>query len=617
MGAPRGHGPRGLALAAVVFWAAMAGSVPAQTEFRGSDFLRSAEPIEVTIRLEPAAPPAGGECMLLAQVVLAPGVHLYQESLRFELTETRGVDQPRVSLPPAEEIPDPFGLGPGGSVAVYEDALTLTAVFPVTGSAGDTLVIRGELHYQGCTDEVCYPPASKAFSYHATIAASAEPSAEPTARPRPVATETPSTLPSRIAAVQEPEPAAPAWVSALVGAFVAGLLLSLTPCVYPMIPITAAVVAGATARPGREGGEAGAAGRAFLASLIYVLGLSLVYALLGLASASLGGVLRRWLQSAVVRVPMAAVFAFLALVMFGALRFEFSGGLGTRLQRLGARSGFFGLFLIGAGAGLVASPCLAAPLAAVLIQIARTGDRWLGFWTLFSLAWGMGIILVVAGTFSGSLLPRAGAWMYLVKNLFGFVMLWAVVWILQPLLGSDVYHLSVGLVVVAAVVYLGGLDALVAESGVLQRTKRFAGLAALALGMVYLVLGLGGLLGLELGGKGGASQQGIRFIESDTQGLDAALASGQPVLVSFHAEWCGVCKQLDRTTFRDPEVVQEASRFIALKVDFDANADLANRYRVINVPTTLVFAPGESARPRSLVGKVSAEELLAEMRQVR
>jgi len=177
--ASRGHGPRRQALVAVVFWAAMAGLVPAQMQLGGSDLLPPAEPVEVTIRLEPAAPPAGGEYTLLAQVVLAPGIHLYQHSLRFELTETQGVDQPRVSLPPAKQIPDAFGPVPGGSVAVYEEALTLTAVFPVTGSVGGPLVIRGRLHYQGCTDQVCYPPASKAFSHQATIAAGREPSTEP------------------------------------------------------------------------------------------------------------------------------------------------------------------------------------------------------------------------------------------------------------------------------------------------------------------------------------------------------------------------------------------------------------------------------------------------------
>jgi len=608
-----------LVLLALVVLTALTGSLAAQPVLPSTDITGADEPAQVTIRLEPAAPPTGGEYTLLAQVVLAPGIHLYRRSLRFEWSDLQGVGEPQVRLPSATEVPDPLDPSGGGVIFVYQDALTVRAVFPVTGAVGDRLVLRGALHYQVCTDQLCYPPASAAFDHSATIVAatglSALPERAADSRPRPT--------PRPPVAVEgaEPEDARPAvlkWASALVGAFVAGLLLSLTPCIYPMIPITAAVVAGAVGRGASAEGGRPTTGKAFVASLIYVLGLSLVYALLGLASASAGAVFGSWLQSPVVRVPMAVVFVFFALVMFGVVRFELPGGLGARLQRFGARGGFFGVFLVGAGAGLLASPCVSAPLAALLLQIARTGDRWLGFWTLFSMAWGMGMILVVAGTFSGALLPRAGAWMYVVKNLFGFVMLWATVWVLQPLLGSHLYYVGVGLTVVAAVVYLGGLDALTADSSLAQRTRRFVGLVALAAGMVYLVLGLGGMLGLSVGdGVGESARPGIPFVETDARGLDSALASGRAVLVDFRADWCVICKEMERTTFHDPEVVNEAARFVALKVDVDKNPDLAARYGVLGVPVVLLFAPGETVPARRLVARTSAERLLGAMRQVR
>ncbi len=597
------------------------GPLAAQPAFQSIENIGADESVQVTIRLEPAAPPTGGEYMLFAQVVLAPGIHLYHRSLRFEWSDLQGVGQPEVWLPPGTEMPDPLDPAGDGTISVYEEAFTVTAVFPVTGAAGDRLVLRGPLHYQGCTDQVCYPPASAAFDHSETLVPGTGLSVLPGRAPDTQTGPSPRTY----VATEEPEPedARPAvlkWVSALVGAFVAGLLLSLTPCVYPMIPITAAVVAGATARGASAEGERRPTGRAFVASLIYVLGLSLVYALLGLASASAGAVFGSWLQSPAVLVPIAVVFLFLALVMLGAARLELPAGLGARLQGLGARGGFFGVFLVGAGAGLVASPCVSAPLAALLIEIARTGDRWLGVWTRFSLAWGMGVILVVAGTFSAALLPKAGVWMFAVKNLFGFVMLWAAVWVLRPLLGMDLYRLAAGLTVLAAVVYLGGLDALTGQSTMLQRTKRFAGLVALVGGMLYVVLGLGGVLGLEWLGDGGStqtSQAGIPFVEADAQALDSALASGRPVLVDFHAAWCTFCREMERTTFREPEVVEEAARFVTLKVDVDHNPDLVARYRIVGVPTVLVFAPGERVPGPPLIGKVSSEELLSAMRQTR
>lgn len=576
--------------------------------------------VTVAVSLEPAAPPTGGECTLLVQVVPAPGLHLYRDRVRFEWTQLQGVGEPRLHLPPAQRTP---GLAGGGSPAVYRGEVTFRVSFPVTGRPAERLTVSGVFHYQACTDRVCYPPASFPFSCSAVIGPPEKPAgvtgAATATGSQPPSTPRPAGGPPVEPASERTRSTFLKWVLALAGAFGAGVLLSLTPCVYPMVPITAAVVAGAVSRGGAEEAEGRKVSRALAASLIYVLGLSVVYALLGLASAALGGVLREWLQSAVVRVPMSALFVLLALVTFEAVGMGGGGAWASRLQRLGVRAGYPGLFLVGAASGLVVSPCVSAPLAALLAQIARTGDRWLGFWTLFSLGWGMGLLLVVVGTFSATVLPRAGAWMYTVRNLFGFVMLWAAVWILQPVLGQNLYYLGSGLVVLAGVVYLGGLDALSAESGFWARSKRFVGLAASAVGMVYLVVGLAGLVGLELGpgaGEGGSADQGIPFVETDARGLERALKSGRPVLVDFYADWCVACKELERTAFRDPEVVRTASQFTALRVDFDRNPDLVRRFGILGVPTTLLFAPGEETPRRVLVGWVAPETLLEALRQV-
>jgi len=618
------------ALVVVAAWAVVGARVlVAQPGPTGSGLSAADEAVRIAIRLEPAAPPTGGEYLLLVQVVLAPGFHLYQKSIRFEWSELRGVGEPRISLPPPAEIPDQFG--GGEPVAVYTGDFTITATFPVAGQPGDPAVIRGRLHYQGCTDQLCYPPAAKTIDSSTTIAARegaaqvvgppglTSPSGQ-AGEPSAIApaTSAPTSPPGRAAtseAVARPGAGA-RWPAALLGAFLAGLLMSLTPCVYPMIPITAAVVGGAVRRRGSAGASPV---RALVASLFYVLGLAMVYALLGLLAASLGAVLRIWLQSAAVRVPIAVVFVGLALVMFRVVPLRVPPGLGVWLQRVGAGGGLLGLVLVGAGAGLVASPCMTAPLAAILLEIARTGDRWLGFWTLFSLAWGMGLVLVLVGTFSGSFLPRAGAWMYGVEKFFGFLLLWGAVWVVGPLVGSDVYRLGVGLVVVAGAVFLGGLDALSPESRFAARSKHFLGLAALALGLVYLVSGLGGVSGIRFagGGEGEVSAPGIPFLEGNAATLQRALASGGPVLVDFSAEWCAICKELERTTFRDPDVVREAGKFIALKVDFDRDGGVATRYGVVAPPVILLFPFGATAPYRRLAGAVTPEVLIQAMRETR
>ncbi len=567
--------------------------------------------IELWTRLEPAAPPTAGELTLLAKVVLAPGIHLYRHGLRFEWTDLQGVGEPRVDLPPARESHDEWDLVEGDTVGLYEQDFTVTATFPVTGAPGSVLSFRGVLHYQACSDQLCYPPRSVAFAHLATVAAA------PSARPpggRPAFPPSPRPGPD-VAEPVEPAPPPIHWLWELVAAFGWGLLVSLTPCVYPMIPITAAVVVGAVAGKAKQSGPSRATLQALVASLVYVLGLSLVYALLGLASASLGAAARGWLESWVVRIPIAVLFVFFALVMFDVVQLALPGGLGARLQQFGARGGYLGLLVVGMGAGLVVSPCLTAPLAALLIRIARTGDRWLGFWSLFSMAWGMGVVLVAAGTFSGSLLPRAGAWMNTVRNLFGFVMLWAVVWVLGPLLGEGPSRVGVGLVVVAGALYLGGLDRLRPESGLAARARKFLGLVALMVGIVYFVVGLAGLLGVDWSPEGERGP-GIAFLQADADGLDRALSSGRPVLVDFFTEACVACKEMEATTFRDPEVVAEAARFATLRIDLEAEPGLGDRFAVLGAPTILVFAPGERSPAETLPGKVDAEELLAALRRV-
>ena len=219
---------------------------------------------------------------------------------------------------------------------------------------------------------------------------------------------------------------------ALAVAFVVGLGVGFTPCVWPMYPITASIILGTKDEGARWQ-------RNLSLSLVYVLGLSITYSVIGLLSGLLGGQVQSFIHGFWPTLVMSIIFILLALSMFGLFELSLPSWLLTRLRVKRRGGNFIGVFLMGLVAGLVASPCMAVPLAAILLYIVKWGDAWRGFWLLFFFAWGMGAFLVVIGTFAGSLrfLPKAGSWMVRVKQVFGVILIGAAVYFLYPFLVKD------------------------------------------------------------------------------------------------------------------------------------------------------------------------------------
>ena len=397
-----------------------------------------------------------------------------------------------------------------------------------------------------------------------------------------------------------------AWFAKIMAlSFGAGLVMSLTPCVYPMIFITAAIVAGR----GQKGKLSALAG-----SLAYVLGLSVVYGLLGLLVAALGGGIRFHLEQWYVRVPMAALFALLALGMFDILSFGFGESFVARVRTsLAGKAGLVGIFAMGAVSALAASPCLTAPLLGLLTVIAQTGNKVLGFWALFAMAWGMGLVLIIAGASTG-LLPKAGGWMNWVKRLLGFVLLWAAAYFLKPVIGIPAYQVATGAVILAGAVFLGGLDRLSAESGSRERVKGAAGLIAIVLGAAVMLEGLGLLApGAAPVATGGELAQGDPvWIEADEADHDKALFLQAPMVIDFTGDACPVCDRLDRETLRDGRVLTRIkdAGFVALKVNASREESLRERYGLQGVPTVVLLdAKGNEVDRFS--GFMGPEEFLA------
>jgi len=513
--------------------------------------LEQPRPPKPTFTVSTTTPLSGGTFDVVAEFALDDTVHLYRDKLDIKWTTLLGAEFKEFVFPPAKKVPDALAETPGQTIAVFEGSVKIIARMTVTAREGEAIRISGKLAHQSCTDDTCFPPEEEPFQFSLTAGEGGG---------------------SRSLL---------GWI--LIG-FLTGIGLSLTPCVYPMIPVTAAVIG---AR--REGGFFSA----LAASLVYVLGLSIVYAVIGLLVAVPGSGARSFLASAYVLVPVSLLFVALAVVMLAGLNFAAPTGFTAKLQgMLAGKKGMATTFALGAVSGLVAGPCIAAPLAAVLVKIAQTGDTMLGFWTLFALAWGMGVPLILFGTATG-LMPKAGAWMEWIKKLLGFVLLWAAVYFVASIIGRTAYEILFALILIVGAVYLGGLDALTRESTFFERLQKVVGVVALIYAAV-LVFSAMGPRRVETGPSAaetpGAAQSIFR--PGTQAAVDEAIAQGRPVALDFTADFCGICKVLDRNLFTKPEAAKAAEGISCFKIDFDKEKELVKRYAIFGPPAVVLVAPG-------------------------
>ena len=514
---------------------------------------------------------SGAEFAVTVQFQLEPGVKLYRDKLEFTWTKLDGATYVELDLPPGKRVPDPLADDPAATLEVYERNVEISAQLIATAKPGDQITITGNLHHESCTEDFCFPPADEAFEF--SIAA---------AEPAPAQNESNGLF---------------HLLLQLLGVFGAGVVISLTPCVYPLIPITAAVVG---AR--RERGILSS----LVASLLYVLGLSLVYAVLGLVIAKVGSAAASFLQTPAVLVPVALIFVLLAAVMFKGISFTPGAGAAGRMQSwLAGKRGLFSIFALGAVSGLVASPCVAAPVAGLLIYVAQTGDMVFGFFALMALAWGMGIPLVIFGTASG-MLPKAGPWMESVKRLIGFVLLWAAIYFIRPVIGDVAYQLAFAALLVSAAVFLKAFDALAAGSSFLERLRAVAGWLAVLAAVALVVSALG-----QVAAPAKIEAVENIFAPATPNDVDAAIASGEPVVLDFHAEWCTICKELDKKVFTTPEAASAARGIATLKIDIDEFPALAKEYNVFRPPVVVFISrAGSVQEDLSFAGKISRDEFV-------
>jgi len=542
---------------------------------------------------------------LKASFTLAPDYYLYKDKIHFTVKSPAGVSVAKTLLPAGEVKQDPNF----GRMEVYHRDFSAAVV--LNRPAGSTGKIVVEAGYQGCSEKgVCYPPISKTFTLTLAPATAAE-SASPAANPEPATQVAP---PSATAAAPAASTAAEAPLSessqierVLKGGhfwtiiatfFGAGLLLSLTPCVFPMIPILSGIIAGQKQVTRLSG---------FILSLAYVLGMAITYALAGVAAALSGTLISNALQNPIALSLGAGVFVLLALSMFGFFELQLPSFIQSKFSDASNKvkgGNFIGVFVMGALSALIVGPCVAPPLAAALAFIAQTGSTVLGGWALFALAIGMGVPLLVVGVSAGTLLPRAGGWMNAVKYFFGVLMLAIAIWLITPLIPAWIQMLLWATLLIASAMHLKAIEPLAVNASGWQRLWKGLGIIALLAGVALIVGVLAGgrevlqPLAVFKGGAGGAgaAQAELKFTRvKNLAELDAKISqsAGKFVMLDFYADWCVSCKEMEHGTFTDPKVQAALKDVVLLQADVTNNTSddkaLLKRFGLFGPPGLIFF----------------------------
>jgi thiol:disulfide interchange protein DsbD len=458
-------------------------------------------------------------------------------------------------------------------MSVYEGVVYARSSITVSPDYADSvLIIKGNIYYQACNDQSCLAPTEiNIFSEIDLV------------KNKKQIEAINQTLFNRILPqLQEVQAPAQREISnvahesgifyTFIFIFIGGLALNLTPCVYPLIPITISYFAGQSK---------GQKGTLVIRAIIYVVGMAITYSILGVVAALTGGLLGSALQNPIVLIFIALVLVALALSMFGLYEIR----VPQSLAKIGGknRSGYLGTLFMGLTVGLIAAPCIGPFVLGLLTYVGELADPFLGFWMFFILAIGLGTPFLLLGIFSGAAtsIPRSGAWMVWVRNIFGFVLIGMAIYFLEPLFpGTTFYYYTLAIVAIIAGIYLGWLD---------KNTGKITfKIIRNITGVVFILLGI--FFALPSASEAGNQIEWQAYTPEIMQRIKE---TNQPIIIDFYADWCLPCKELDKFTFSNPEVIEAAKNFVTIKVDLtrwqnEASDALRRELNIKGVPT-IVF----------------------------
>ncbi len=532
------------------------------------------------------------------QWTIAPTYYLYRDRVSIEFTSNDNAKLGEVVLPPGHEKQDKIR----GKYQAYTDNLSVT--IPLIGNTKTGVL---EVSYQGCSSQgFCYPPIKQTLQVdlqNHTIN-----SGEIDTPPEKINDQGYAT---QLLVGKH-------YFAIILGFLGLGLLLAFTPCVLPMIPIISGIIVGY--------GKKISTGKAFTLALSYVLGMAIAYALAGMLVASAGSSIQTALQKPWVISVFSGVFVLLSLSLFGlyevTLPSKWHHWMITHSNR--QKSGtYVGVFFMGAISTLIVSPCVTAPLVGVLAYIGNTGDVVLGGTALLALGIGMGIPLLIIGASAGKLLPKTGAWMNVIKQLFGVMMLGLAIWMMARILSPTVILFLWSLLAIIAAVLFWRYRAAHPHW---HKVNRGLGISFLTYGFILIV---GSLLGnsdpfAPLSGVTISHQasQSLHFVTIQSmQQLDAELRqakqNNQKVMLDFYADWCVSCVAMDKNVFTQTEVKGALQNYILLRADVTQNnmfdKSLLKRFQVVAPPTILLFRPGEDLPSKNIIGEVNTADFLANL----
>ncbi len=571
-------------------------------------FALGQNPEIVTVKVVPPAAPlkAGRSAPIALELTIKSTYHINAEQpledflvgTTVDFKAPSGVVYKKIAFPPAEVRKLDLSPNP---MAIYEGTLKITAEVALAPDfKAAEFAIEGSIGYQACDNSMCLPPAEVKFSRKVTVAggtgvaAPAAPSASPFGGKGLLLT--------------------------FLFVFLGGLALNLTPCIYPLIPITISYFGGQA--EGKKGGVVAHA-------VIYVLGMAATYSALGVIAAFTGSLFGMALQYPPVLIGIALIMVVLALSMFDVYELRMPAFLNKFAG--GSQKGYFGTFFMGLTVGIIAAPCIGPFVLGLLTYVGNKGNVVLGFSLFFVLALGLGVPFLILGIFSGSLakIPRSGAWMVWVRTIFGFILVGMAIYFLKSLFPNPLlYDLSLALTMLLAGIYMVWIEPTKTPGKVFPFVRNVIGVVFFVLALLTASGGIRGYLDEQvnvriqgMGAAGGAKLEAIAWTPYSEEKLAAAAREGKTVFIDFFTDWCIACKEMDRDTFSQPEVVAASREFVMLRSNLTTDKDpvikeLYRRYQVRGVPTYVILGPdGKELSDFRLVGFEPKKDFLVRLKK--
>lgn len=546
--------------------------------------------------------------------LIADGYYLYKNKFALNVEGATSTKLGEWPLPQGEShLDEEFG-----QVEIFHNEVGVDVPLQRASLAAETLTLTAK--FQGCADRgVCYPPMQSSVALSLPVAKTAT-----------------TALPAKVVTVSEQDRIVnslkqDSLALTLLTFFGFGLLLALTPCVFPMIPILSGIIVGHGDRIGTR--------KALLLSASFVLASALMYTVFGILAALFGSNLQVISQEPWVIAGFAAVFVVLSLSMFGFYNLQLPSALQAKLHQSSDQhrdGSYWGAAIMGALSSLIVGPCVAAPLAAALMYIGQTGDVVLGGSALFVMGLGMGLPLLVIGASAGKLLPKAGPWLNSTKAVFGVIMLAVAAWMLSRIVPAAVSMLFAAMLLIIPAIYLNVLEPLPQPASGWKKLWK-------GMGLIMLIFGVLQLIGMAAGGSNplqpltafasiaspgpaeakptGLQFQRVRSLAELEQKVQQAKTNQQWLMLDFYADWCISCKEMEAYTFSDAKVQQALQKFVVLQADVtEAGSDdmaLLQKFGLIGPPGIIFYGPdGQERSGNRVIGFQDAATFLQSLQQL-